>query len=75
MTLITHTTGSGRRNEGGFMEPVFRPFSEMAARIRRYREYVAAEAQLRQLSDHELADIGLSRESIHERVWADFPRG
>ncbi len=72
MTLMTPTTGSESHTHSGFLEPIFRSFSELAARIRRYNELARAEAHLRALSDHELSDIGINRLNIHERVWEGF---
>jgi len=74
MTYMTPATGSDGPVESGFLDPVFRPFGELAQRIRRYNEYARAELQLRALSDHELADIGLTRDTIGQRVWEDFER-
>ena len=72
MTIMNPTTGSGGHGHASFLEPIFRPLGELAARIRRHNEYARAEAQLRALSDHELSDIGISREAIHERVWEGY---
>jgi uncharacterized protein YjiS (DUF1127 family) len=74
MTYMSPTTGRDGPVQSGFLEPVFRPFGDLARRIKRYNEYARAEIQLRALSDHELADIGLTRDTISQRVWEDFER-
>ena len=72
MTLMSPTTGARSHSHVSFLEPVFRPLGELAARIKRYNELARAETHLRALSDHELSDIGISRLNIHERVWEGY---
>lgn len=74
MTIMTHTNGAGSRSEAGFVKTIRDAVADRIAYLKRYNEYASAEASLHALSDYELADIGLTRDVIHERVWRDFER-
>lgn len=74
MSFLTNTSHDVRPVDGGFFDPFVRWGNAIAERVRRYNEYARAEASLQSLSDHELNDIGIARDAIHRRVWADFDR-
>ena len=44
-------------------------FGDMKARIAKRRSYRQTVNALAHLSDHELADLGLNRHSIHSDAW------
>lgn len=60
--ITTHSTGHFSFND--LFGSIGNLVSRGLAAYRRHREVVRAEAELRQLDDHELADIGLSRGDI-----------
>ncbi len=69
--ITTQSTGHFSFND------LFRSAGHLASRglaaYRRHRELARAEAELRQLDDHELADIGLSRADISHAVRYGVP--
>ena len=72
MSIMHPTTGSSGHGHASFLEPIFRPFAALAERVRYYNKLAEAEADLHALSDHELSDIGITRDNIHARVWEDY---
>lgn len=71
---MAYTTHNSRVATGtwGPIETFGRTISEWVRRYLRYREFVRAEAELNALSDRNLADVGLTRTQIHDRVWAGY---
>jgi uncharacterized protein YjiS (DUF1127 family) len=74
MALMIERVGAKFNGESGFFDMVWHRIADTVSYVRRYHKYCSAELQLRELSNHVLNDIGISRHELGKRVWCDFSR-
>ncbi len=56
-------------NRATAFQTVLSVFGDLKARMAQRRSYRQTVNALSQLSDHELADLGLNRHSVHSDAW------
>lgn len=73
--IDTHSAAGSIAQVASGQESALDTVRHFFGNLLRYRKLARAERELAALDDRMLADIGVVRTEIHQRVWGGRPRG